>query len=333
MNFTLRIGSRPSALAQAQATLIKDAIVRELGGLSVEIVPINTTGDKMRSAWLARIGGKGLFIRELEQALSERRIDLAVHSMKDLPAILPDQYRLAAVPRREACHDVLVSRCRGGLASLPQGARLGTSSIRRRFEALRLRLDLEVLPLRGNVDTRLRRLLASDFDAIILAAAGLKRLGLASQNSSTSGAADRLEFNQLDAREFVPAGGQGALAVEVLQGGAIAGSQEIEKALSSLTDLHALGEVTAERAFLAAIGASCVSPVGVNGTATNEALTLCALVFSVDGGRYLAAKVRRELDAVASSSTENIVRAATELGERLGLDMLEQGASDLIGRD
>src|SRR6516225_7744924 len=139
MSLTLRIGSRPSVLALAQAAVIKDAITKRLSELVVEIVPISTSGDKMQTASLARVGGKGLFIRELEQALSERRIDVAVHSMKDLPAVLPQQFRIAAVPRREAPYDVLLSRGRGGWASLPQGARLGTSSVRRRLEALRVR--------------------------------------------------------------------------------------------------------------------------------------------------------------------------------------------------
>lgn len=333
MSLTLRIGSRPSALALAQAAVIKDAITERLSGLVVEIVPISTSGDKMQTASLARVGGKGLFIRELEQALSERRIDLAVHSMKDLPAVLPRQFRIAAVPQREAPYDVLLSRGRGGWTSLRQGARLGTSSVRRRLEALRMRPDLEVLPLRGNVDTRLRRLRAGDFDAIILAAAGLRRLGLASgeQNEDADTPAGVISMARLDLRDFVPSGGQGALAVEALRDSQLGDSAEIENVIADLTDLPTLAEVTAERAFLATIGASCVSPVGVNSKADNEILTLRALLFSVDGGRSLSAESADE-SAPSAPSRERLEQTATQLGERLGRLMLEQGAGQLIGR-
>jgi hydroxymethylbilane synthase len=335
MSLALRIGSRPSALALAQATFVRNAVAQRLSGLAVEIVPISTSGDKMQTASLARVGGKGLFIRELEQALSERRIDVAVHSMKDLPAILPPQFRLVAVPRREAPYDVLLSRSRGGWALLPQAARLGTSSIRRRLETLRVRPDLEVLPLRGNVDTRLRRLRAGDFDAIILAAAGLRRLGFTSddRHEVADRPADEISMVELGPRDFVPSGGQGALAVEALRDSPLAGSQEIENALAGLTDLPTLAEITAERAFLAAIGASCVSPVGVNGSADNASLTLRAMLFSVDGRRSLSGELAEELVHAGESGRERIEQTATRLGERLGRQMLAQGAGELIGRE
>jgi hydroxymethylbilane synthase len=332
MSLAVRIGSRPSALALAQAAVIRDAIRQRLGGLVIEIVAISTSGDKMQTASLARAGGKGLFIRELEQALSERRIDVAVHSMKDLPAILPEQFRIAAVPQREAPYDVLLSRGRDGWGSLPQGARLGTSSARRRLEALRLRPNLEVLPLRGNVDTRLGRLRAGDFDAIILADAGLRRLGLVSDGQSVG--ADRpgaeISIVELDLRDFVPSGGQGALAVEAMRDSLVGGSAEIENVIADLTDLPTLAEITAERACLATIGASCVSPVGVNGKADNEILTLRALLFSADGGRNLSAESADEW-AAGGSSRDRVELTATRLGEGLGRLMLEQGAGELIG--
>jgi len=333
MSLALRIGSRPSALALAQAALIRDAVTRRLRGLAIEIVPISTSGDKMQTASLARAGGKGLFIHELEQALGERRIDIAVHSMKDLPASLPQQFRLAAVPRREAPFDVLLMRGRGGWASLPPGARLGTSSVRRRLEALRVCPNLEVLPLRGNVDTRLRRLRAGDFDAIILAAAGLRRLGLVHDdgNAGADPLRDEISIIELDLRDFVPSGGQGALAIEALRDAAPGDSAEIESAIADLTDLPTLAETTAERACLATIGASCVSPVGVNGKADNKTLALRALLFSVDGGRSLSAESAGELAAGASSRAQ-VEQTATRLGERLGHMMLERGAGELIGR-
>jgi hydroxymethylbilane synthase len=330
MSLALRIGSRPSALALAQAAVIKDAIIGRLSGLVVEIVPISTSGDRMQTASLARVGGKGLFIRELEQALSERRIDVAVHSMKDLAAVLPRQFRIAAVPRRELPYDVLLSRGRGDWASLPQGARLGTSSVRRRLEVLRARPDLEVLPLRGNVDTRLRRLRAGDFDGIILAVAGLKRLGLGSDlNKDANSSAGVISMAEMDLRDFVPSGGQGALAVEALSDSLLGGSVEIENAITDLTDLPTLAEVTAERACLATLGASCVSPIGVNGKADDRILTLRALLFSADGGRSLNAEAADELPA---ANRERIEQTAARLGERLGRLMLEQGAGELIDR-
>jgi len=331
MSVGLRIGARPSALALAQASLVRRALTERLSGLEIEIVPIRTSGDKIQTASLARVGGKGLFVRELEEALSEHRIDAAVHSMKDLPAILPHQFHLAAVPQREASYDVLLTRSRGGWASMPGGARLGTSSVRRRLQALRACPALEVLPLRGNVDTRLQRLRSGNFDAIILAAAGLKRLGLFSDErlQSYDRAADEIFVTELDLHDFVPSGGQGALAVETLRDWPLR-SPEIENEIQALTDLRTLAEITAERAFLATIGASCVSPVGVNATTCNDSLRLRALLFSVDGGRSLSAELAGELPA---SSRDQIEQTATRLGERLGCLMLERGAGELIGRE
>jgi len=315
----------------AQAAIIRDALARHLNGLKLEIVPISTSGDKMQTAALARAGGKGLFIRELEEALSEHRIDVAVHSMKDLPAILPEQFRLAAVPQRETPCDVLISQGLGGWASLPPGARLGTSSVRRRWEALRVRPDLEVLPQRGNVDTRLRRLRAGQFDAIILASAGLRRLGLTrdAQADTTKLSPDTISMVELELRDFVPSGGQGALAVEALCDVWAGNSKEIDDALAAVTDLRALAEVTAERKCLATIGALCASPVGVIGRADNEMLTLGALLFSVDGERSLRAEASEEL-AIIGLSHDQLQQTATQLGDRLGRAMLEQGAGDLI---
>ena len=330
MSSVLRIGSRPSALALTQTASIRDAIIQRLGSLTVEIVPISTSGDKMRTASLAQVGGKGLFIRELEQALREHRIDAAVHSMKDLPATLLQQFRIAAVPRREAPNDVLLTRSREGWAALPQRARLGTSSIRRRLQALRLHPNLEVLPLRGNVDSRFGRLRAGDFDAIILAEAGLRRLGRF--NDSLSGNADKIAGDistiELDLHDFVPSGGQGALAVEVLRDSLPGGSKEINDAIIDLTDLPTLAEVTAERACLTTLGASCVSPVGVNCKLEDKRLTLHALLFSIDGARSLGAEEAEKM--APDMPRERIEQTASQLGERLGRLMLEQGGGELI---
>jgi hydroxymethylbilane synthase len=330
MSVALRIGARPSALALAQAALVSEAITQRLSGLKVEIVPISTTGDKIQTASLARVGGKGLFIRELEQALAAHRIDAAVHSMKDLPAVLPPQFRLAAVPQREAACDLLITRNGSGCASLTAGARVGTSSVRRRLQALHVCPNLEVLPLRGNVDTRLRRLISGDFDAIILAAAGIKRLGLTSDRRNCDHPlVDEISMTELDLQDFVPSGGQGALAVEALLDSPIRDSEEIENALAALTDLRTLGEVTAERAFLATIGASCVSPVGVNANIIDGSLTLRALLFNANGTRNLRAELTHDLHA--ESDGERLTETAAGLGEKLGRLMLERGAGELIG--
>ena len=325
MTFKLRIGSRPSALALAQANLIKHRLEQMAVGIEAEIVSISTSGDKMATASLARVGGKGLFIRELEQALSDRHIDIAVHSMKDLPAVLAPQYRIAAVPERENPHDALIMRGGGGWNELQRSARLGTSSTRRRLEALRLRPDLNVMPLRGNVDTRLRRLELGDFDAIILAIAGLRRL------QRCAG----INLAELDECDFVPSGGQGALAIEALRDGAIGGSCELQGAVDALNDACALAEVSAERAFLATIGASCVSPVGVKATASSETLRLHALLFSEDGAQSLTDKIAEPHHLVVGpeANLAAIGQAGATIGAKLGQRMLNRGAGDLIGRE
>ncbi|MFZ0887135.1 MAG: hydroxymethylbilane synthase, partial [Candidatus Binataceae bacterium] len=187
-----RIGTRPSRLARVQAELVRKQLEAVLPGLQVELVPITTSGDRNRSPSLAQAGGKGLFVKELEQALRERRIDVCVHSIKDLPAKLGGDFRLAAVPAREDPRDAIVTREAGGLSALREGARIGTSSARRKFQALRLRPDLEIVALRGNVDTRLGKVARGDLDGIIVAAAGLNRLGRPGE----------LTVTELDDRDF-----------------------------------------------------------------------------------------------------------------------------------
>ena len=323
MASVLRIGSRPSRLALAQAELVRHKLAALVPSVSVEIVPISTSGDRMATAALAQVGGKGLFIKELEQALVEGRIDLAVHSMKDLPAQLASGFRIAAVPERADPRDALLARASGSLAALPRGARLGTSSMRRRFEALRLRPDLEIVALRGNVDTRLARLAAGDFDAIILAMAGLLRLERGERDAAGGGVA----LSPLDARDFVPCGGQGALCIEALASRPVAGSPELEAAVAALDDPRAHLEVAAERAFLAALGASCVSPVGVYATLNADTLAIRALVFSVDGARHLMDEIS---DNVVDGASAAPPQRAAALGARLAERMLAGGAGALV---
>jgi hydroxymethylbilane synthase len=310
----IRIGSRPSKLAIAQASIVRDHLAAQISGIEIEIVEIRTTGDKMTSASLADVGGKGLFIKELEQALADRTIDAAVHSMKDLPAILPEQFRVAAVLERENTSDILVTRDGSTLSALPEGARLGTSSSRRYFQALRINRGLEILPLRGNVDTRLARVADGTFDAIIIAMAGLKRLGRVQD----------VKFVELDARDFIPAGGQGALAIEVL---ADHKSDEIDRALDAINNTRAFYETAAERAFLAAIDASCTTPVGVRARIDGDTLALAAMLFSPDGARELSESIREPL------ASDLAPAAAENSGKRLAEKILASGAAALLGHE
>lgn len=320
----IRIGSRPSRLALAQAELVR----HKLGALApeavFEIVPIRTSGDRMTTAALAEVGGKGLFVKELEQALAEGQVDIAVHSMKDMPARIAPGFRIAAVPERADPRDALLSRIGGSFAALPRGARLGTSSARRRFEAQRLRPDLEIVPLRGNIDTRLARASSGDFDAIILAMAGLMRIG------PTPDEAVALALTPLDVPDFVPCGGQGALCVEALADRPVAGSAELDALVAVLDDPGAHLEVTAERAFLAALGASCVSPIGVLARLDSVTLVVRALVFSLDGTRYLIDEVSDKVaDAAPGAPLENAAFIGGYLAER----MMTRGARALIALD
>lgn len=313
MAFKLRIGSRPSRLALAQTEIVRSRLASIVPDLSAEVVEIRTSGDRMASASLAAVGGKGLFIRELEEALLEKRIDLAVHSMKDLPAILESPFRIAAVSEREDPRDVLVTRDGSPLVSLANGARVGTASLRRRFQVLKANPGLEISPLRGNVDTRLRRVTEGGLDAIVIAMAGLRRLGHGSE----------VRFTPLDERDFIPAGGQAVLAIETL---ANSSSAQLDRTLAILNDSRARYETTAERAFLAAIGASCATPVGVKATVAKDAVSLRAILFSSDGSAEMSDQVEEPLDVDLAPSV------AHSLGVRLGERMLARGADRLIAK-
>ncbi len=313
MPLKIRIGSRSSKLALAQASIVRDRLAAQISGIEIEIVEIRTSGDKMTLASLADVGGKGLFIKELEQALADRTIDAAVHSMKDLPAVLPPQFRVAAVLERENTADILVTRDGSTLSALPAGARLGTSSSRRRLQALHVNPTLSISLLRGNVDTRLARVADGTFDAIIIAMAGVKRLGRAND----------VKFVELDARDFIPAGGQGALAIETI---AADGANELDRALSAINDARAFYETAAERAFLAAMGASCTTPVGVRAVVARDKLALAAMLFSSDGARELSDSIREPL------ASDLAPAAAENSGKRLAEKMLARGAAAILGK-
>lgn len=294
-----------------QAEYVRSRLAAVIPGKAIEIAPIRTSGDKMKDASLARVGGKGLFIRELEQALADGKIDLAVHSMKDLPAMLPDGFKIASVPVREDARDILVSVSGGDFSALPAGARVGTSSMRRRFQALRKNPALEIVALRGNVDTRLKKVADGTLDAIIIAAAGLNRLGRTAE----------IKYTILDERDFIPAGGQGALAIEILSSGV---STELANALEALDDSRAHYETAAERAFLAKLEASCTTPLGVRAIADGEKLSIRAILFSPDGQRSIADELEAPVELNLSPSI------AAGAGQALAERMLARGAKALI---
>jgi hydroxymethylbilane synthase len=293
----LRLGARGSALSLAQASLV----TRMLGGEdAVELVVVRTTGDR-RSAAGAPISWKGDFTRELDEALLAGRIDLAVHSLKDVPSGLPDGLVLAAVPEREDPRDVLVAEPRRTFAELAHGARVGTSSPRRQAQLRSARADLEILDARGNVDTRIRRLREGRFDALVLARAGLARLGRVDEVSDV-----------FDESVLLPAVGQGALAIVTRRGSVPEGVVGLDHAPS-----HA--EVLAERGFLATLGAGCRAPVAGRARAPGSRLDFEGAVFSEDGASALRAS--------ASGSAAD----AEAVGRRAAQELLARGAARLIG--
>jgi hydroxymethylbilane synthase len=293
----IRLGTRASTLALAQAR----SVVAALAGTEVEIVPMRTEGDRLAEARLAVVGGKGLFVREIEEALLRGDIDLAVHSLKDLPAEPPAGLTLAAFPVREDPRDVLVARRPVTVETLAPGARVGTSSPRRRALLLSLRADLAVEPIRGNVDTRLRKLATGDWEAIVLAAAGLRRLGLAPEHALA-----------LDPDVFVPAVGQGIIAVE-----ARAGDRATLASLARADDPATRACALAERAYLARLGASCNTPMAAHARLDGRTLRMRAVVASEDG--------RHVLRAHAAAPAAD----AERLGGGLADTLLAQGAADI----
>jgi len=309
MSLKLRIGARGSALSLAQTGQARDALARALGvgADALEIVPITTTGDRIQDRRLIDAGGKGLFTKELDEALIEGRIDCAIHSMKDLPTKLPSEIALACVPAREDPRDVFVSAKVQTLADLPAGARVGTASLRRQAQVLAARPDLVVDTLRGNVDTRLKRIEAGDFDATFLALAGLKRLGAAERATSI-----------VDTDQMPPAAGQGALAIT-----ARVNDEPTLRALSAIEDPMARLEIEAERAFLAALDGSCRTPIAALARAGGGALIFLGEALTPDG-----AKRWRRGETIALSGAGHAQAAA--LGERLGHSIRDEAGDALV---
>jgi hydroxymethylbilane synthase len=269
----LRIGSRGSKLALWQANHVA-ALLREQGH-AVEIEIIKTTGDKITDVALAKVGTKGMFTKEIEEALADHRVDLAVHSLKDVPTELGPQFVLAAILKREDPRDAFLSIQYATLAELPRGARLGTSSLRRKSQLQILRLDLDIVPMRGNVDTRVRKLEAGEVDAIILAAAGLTRLGL-----------DQHIRYRMPVEFICPAAGQGALAIETRSD-----DRETRKLLAFLDHAPTRLAVECERALLLGLGGGCQVPIGAFAETNGREISLSAVVGRPDGSEALREKL------------------------------------------
>lgn len=266
---TLRIGSRGSQLALWQANHVADLLRQQ--GHSPEIKVIKTTGDKVLDVALAKVGTKGMFTKEIEEALAENQIDLAVHSLKDVPTELQPEFALAAILKREDPHDAFLSVRYPRLQELPENAKVGTSSLRRQCQLKALRHDLEVIPLRGNVDTRLRKLQSGEYDAIILAAAGMRRLGLQEHMQ-----------NCISADLMCPAVGQGALAIETRRDDAATC-----QILAFMDDSETRTAVQCERALLGALGGGCQVPIGAFAQKIGKRMKLRAMVGRPDGSEIL----------------------------------------------
>lgn len=294
----LRIGSRGSQLALWQANHVA-ALLREQGH-SVEIEIIKTTGDKITDVALAKVGTKGMFTKEIEDALADKRVDLAVHSLKDVPTELAPEFELAAIMKREDPRDAFISVKYSRLEELPQGARVGTSSLRRQCQLKALRPDLEIFPLRGNVDTRLRKLESGEYDAIILAAAGVHRLGL-----------DKHVRSRISADVMCPAVGQGALAIESRRD-----DHQTMGYLAFLNDAATRQAIECERALLGSLGGGCQVPIGAYAQVQDGRLHMRAMVGRPDGSEIL----REQAEG----------NDAEQLGRSVAQTLLRRGADKIL---
>ena len=298
----LTIATRRSRLALWQAEHVRQRLEATHAGLEVALLPMSTRGDELLEARLDQAGGKGLFVKELEAALADGRADLAVHSMKDVPAELPAGFRLAAISSREDPRDALVSPRYDSLGSLPAGAVVGTSSLRRAAQLAASRPGIELRLLRGNVDTRLAKLDRGEYDAIVLAVAGLVRLGLAARIRA-----------RLSVEEVLPAPGQGALGIECL-----AARADVAALISALDDPATAACVRAERAVSRALGGNCSVPLGAYAEASGARLWLRALVAAPAGGR------------IARAECEGAREEAEALGSRVAEELRRQGAAEIL---
>jgi len=301
MRKLIRIGTRKSLLALAQSNLIKSSIEAEYPDVKVELVKMVTKGDKILDVPLAKVGGKGLFVKELEDAMLKKEADIAVHSMKDVPAELPEGLHLGIITKREDPRDAFISNDYNSLAELPQGAKVGTSSLRRRAQLANIRPDLVIEDLRGNLDTRLRKLDEKQYDAIILAAAGLNRLQL---DRATS---------YFGATEMLPAVGQGAVGIELREE-----DSELLEGLQFLAHKDTFDTVTAERAFLLRLEGGCQVPIAAHAAVDGDELTLTGLVSSIEGDKVIKEE--------AHGSRADAEKIGVELAERI----LDLGGKEIL---
>ncbi|MCP4624192.1 MAG: hydroxymethylbilane synthase [bacterium] len=305
MKPSIKIGTRASKLALWQANWVKSALTANNPTRNVELVTIKTKGDKILDVPLAKVGGKGLFVKEIEQALLDRRIDIAVHSMKDMPAVIPNGLCIGAIPQREVATDVLISKKSLKFTDLPGGAVIGTSSLRRAAQLRHARPDIEIVPLRGNLDTRLKKLGTENLDAIVLAAAGVKRLGL-----------EHRITEYLDSEIMLPAVGQGALCIEMRQPDSV-----IEPMVKPLDDPQTRAIVLGERAFLNRLGGSCQVPIAGHGEIKSNHFQLTGLVADIDGCRIFKSDLSGTMDSSESigiSLAEALIsRGADKILEKL----------------
>ncbi|NTW72283.1 MAG: hydroxymethylbilane synthase [Eubacteriaceae bacterium] len=284
----IKVGTRGSKLAIAQCTDIMEKIKSKVDGFDYELIIIKTRGDIIQDVSLDKIGEKGIFVKEIEEALIEKKIDVAVHSMKDMPGTLPDELMFSYTPKREDFRDILIMNhdCQS-LEGLPVGAKIATGSKRREYQILKKRPDLEILPIRGNVDTRLRKMKEQNLDGIIMAAAGIKRLGLI----------DKLEgsFEYLEPEVMLPSPAQGTLGLEIRKDNVV-----LHEIIKSILDAETQIQADAERAFLDGINGSCHVPIGALCTVSNDEILLEGLLGNEDGSIL----VRKELRGEISQSKE-----------------------------
>jgi hydroxymethylbilane synthase len=290
----IRIGTRGSKLALTQSEWVKKQLERRHSGIRVDLVKIKTTGDKILDVPLSKVGGKGLFVKEIEEALLENRVDVAVHSMKDVPAQLPEDLMLSTFPPREDPSDALISGDQQSLDQLPKGAKVGTSSLRRGAQLLHFRPDLKLVPLRGNVDTRLNKLKSENLQAIILATAGLNRLGLSNVITQT-----------IPIHQLLPAVGQGALGLEVRRG-----DQGTIDLLDFLNHEETQTAVTAERAFLKTLEGGCQAPIAGFARINGGVLSFEGLLAELDGSKIYKETVtgrRDEAEAIGIEAAQTLL--------------------------
>lgn len=296
----IKIGTRGSKLALWQAEFVAEKLREK--NFDVELVKIQTTGDKILDAPLAKIGGKGLFTKEIENQLADKKIDLAVHSLKDVPTELPKNFKIAAITKRAKPFDAFVSEKYSALETLPKNAVVGTSSLRRGAQILKLRPDLKIKNLRGNVETRLKKLSAGEFDAIILAQAGLERLGYSSKIKQVL-------------TEIIPAAGQGALAIEIR-----ADDLQTFDAVKFLNDAETCTAIKIERDFLKAVDGSCQIPVGIFAQVEGEKISARAIISSIDGKNFV--------EDFKTDSIENLA----DFGKNFAEDLLQRGGRKILSQ-